>query len=188
MAKMIFVNLPVSDLARSTAFYQAIGAEKNPQFSDDTASCMVISDTIYVMLLTHDKYRQFTSKTIADAKTSSQVLICLSADSRDAVDDVVGKAQGAGGGADPGPKQDYGFMYGRSFEDPDGHHWEVMWMDVAAATACTVRHGRRLIDQAHRAIRSIAHVQDFPLPVVRRRGRGGRELLRFTAARFPDRE
>ena len=77
MAKMIFVNLPVSDLARSTAFYQAIGAEKNPQFSDDTASCMVISDTIYVMLLTHDKYRQFTSKKIADAKTSSQVLICL---------------------------------------------------------------------------------------------------------------
>ena len=121
MAKMIFVNLPVSDLARSTAFYQAIGADKNPQFSDDTASCMVISETIYVMLLTHDKYRQFTSKKIADAKTSSQVLICLSADSRDAVDDMVGKASGAGGGADPGPKQDYGFMYGRSFEDPDGH-------------------------------------------------------------------
>ena len=134
MAKMIFVNLPVSDLARSTAFYQAIGAEKNPQFSDDTASCMVISETIYVMLLTHDKYRQFTSKKIADAKTSSQVLICLSADGRDAVDDMVGKAQGAGGGADPGPKQDYGFMYGRSFEDPDGHHWEVMWMDAAAAS------------------------------------------------------
>jgi uncharacterized protein len=133
MAKMIFVNLPVSDLARSTAFYQAIGGEKNPQFSDDTASCMVFSDTIHVMLLTHDKYRQFTSKKIADAKATSQVLICLSADSRDAVDDVVGKAQGAGGGDDPGPKQDYGFMYGRSFEDPDGHHWEVMWMDVAAA-------------------------------------------------------
>jgi uncharacterized protein len=134
MAKMIFVNLPVSDLARSTAFYQAIGGEKNPQFSDDTASCMVFSEAIYVMLLTHDKYRQFTSKKIADAKATSQVLICLSADSRDAVDDMVGKAQGAGGGVDPGPKQDYGFMYGRSFEDPDGHHWEVMWMDVAAAT------------------------------------------------------
>jgi predicted lactoylglutathione lyase len=137
MAKMIFVNLPVSDLARSTAFYQAIGSEKNPQFSDDTASCMVFSETIYVMLLTHDKYRQFTSKKIADAKASSQVLICLSADSRDAVDDMVAKAQGAGGGADPGPKQDYGFMYGRSFEDPDGHHWEVMWMDVAAAQSST---------------------------------------------------
>jgi uncharacterized protein len=135
MAKMIFVNLPVSDLARSTAFYQAVGGEKNPQFSDDTASCMVFSESIYVMLLTHDKYRQFTSKKIADAKATSQVLICLSADGRDAVDDMVAKAQGAGGGADPGPKQDYGFMYGRSFEDPDGHHWEVMWMDVAAATA-----------------------------------------------------
>jgi predicted lactoylglutathione lyase len=135
MAKMIFVNLPVTDLARSTAFYQAIGAEKNPQFSDDTGSCMVFSEAIYVMLLTHDKYRQFTPKKIADAKATSQVLICLSADSRGAVDDMIGKAQGAGGGADPGPKQDYGFMYGRSFEDPDGHHWEVMWMDVAAATA-----------------------------------------------------
>ena len=87
MAKMIFVNLPVSDLARSTAFYQAIGAEKNPQFSDDTASCMVISDTIYVMLLTHDKFRQFTPRKIVDAKTSTEVLICISADSRDAVDD-----------------------------------------------------------------------------------------------------
>jgi predicted lactoylglutathione lyase len=135
MAKMIFVNLPVSDLARSTAFYQAIGAEKNPQFSDETASCMVLSDIIHVMLLTHDKYRQFTSKKIADAKATSQVLICVSADNRQAVDDVVAKAQGAGGVADPGPVQDYGFMYGRSFEDPDGHHWEVMWMDVAAATA-----------------------------------------------------
>jgi uncharacterized protein len=137
MAKMIFVNLPVSDLARSTAFYQAIGGEKNPQFSDDTASCMVFSESIYVMLLTHDKYRQFTSKKIADAKATSQVLICLSADGREAVDDMVAKAQGAGGGADPGPKQDYGFMYGRSFEDPDGHHWEVMWMDVAAAQSST---------------------------------------------------
>jgi predicted lactoylglutathione lyase len=133
MSKMIFVNLPVSDLARSTAFYQAIGAEKNPQFSDDTASCMVFSETIYAMLLTHDKYRQFTSKKIADAKATSEVIICLSSASRDAVDDTVAKAQGAGGAADPGPKQDHGFMYGRSFEDPDGHHWEVMWMDLAAA-------------------------------------------------------
>ena len=133
MAKMIFVNLPVSDLTRATAFYQAIGATKNEQFSDETASCMVFSETIHVMLLTHDKYRQFTPKKIADARTSSQVLICLSADSREAVDDMVGKAQAGGGGIDPGPKQDYGFMYGRSFEDPDGHHWEVMWMDVAAA-------------------------------------------------------
>ena len=135
MAKLIFINLPVSDLARATAFYQAIGAAKNEQFSDGTASCMVLSETIHVMLLTHDKFRQFTPKKIADAKSSSEVLICISADSRDAVDDVVSKAKSAGGAADPSPKQDYGFMYGRSFEDPDGHIWEVMWMDVAAATA-----------------------------------------------------
>jgi predicted lactoylglutathione lyase len=134
VTKLIFVNLPVTDLARATAFYQAIGAEKNEQFSDETASCMVLSETIHVMLLTHDKFRQFTPKKIADARTSSEVLICISADSREAVDDVVGKAQGAGGGVDPGPKQDYGFMYGRSFEDPDGHIWEVMWMDIAAVT------------------------------------------------------
>ena len=139
MAKMIFVNLPVSDLARATAFYQAIGATQNQQFSDETASCMVFSETIHVMLLTHDKYRQFTPKKIADAKTSSEVLICLSADSRDAVDDMVGKAQAGGGGIDPGPKQDYGFMYGRSFEDPDSHHWEVMWMDVEAAQSAMAK-------------------------------------------------
>jgi predicted lactoylglutathione lyase len=135
MTKLIFVNLPVTDLARATAFYQAVGAAKNEQFSDGTASCMVVSETIHVMLLTHDKFRQFTPKKIADARTSSEVLICISADSRDAVDDMVGKAQAAGGGADPGPKQDYDCMYGRSFEDPDGHIWEVMWMDVAAATS-----------------------------------------------------
>ena len=135
MAKLIFVNLPVSDLARATAFYQAVGAEKNEQFSDGTASCMVVSETIYVMLLTHEKFRQFTPKKIADARTSSEVLICISADSRAAVDDMVGKAQAAGGVIDPGPKQDHGFMYGRSFEDPDGHIWEVMWMDAAAASA-----------------------------------------------------
>jgi len=133
MAKMIFVNLPVSDLARATAFYQSIGATKNEQFCDETASCMVFSETIHAMLLTHDKFRQFTPKNIADAKTSSEVLICVSAESRDAVDDMVGRAKAAGGAADPSPKQDFGFMYGRSFEDPDGHIWEVMWMDVEAA-------------------------------------------------------
>src|SRR3979490_777621 len=137
MAKLIFVNLPVTNLACATAFYQAIGADKNEQFSDGTASCMVLSETIHVMLLTHDKFRQFTPKKIADARTSSEVLICISADSREAVNEVVGKAQAAGGGVDPGPKQDYGFMYGRSFEDPDGHIWEVMWMDIAAATAAS---------------------------------------------------
>ncbi len=134
MAKLIFINLPVGDLARATAFYQAVGASKNPQFSDDTASCMVFSDTIHAMLLTHDKFRQFTPKQISDAKTTSEVLICISADSRKAVDQVVSRAAGAGGTADPSPKQDFGFMYGRSFEDPDGHIWEVMWMDAEAAS------------------------------------------------------
>ena len=133
MPKMIFVNLPVADLQRSTAFYEAIGARKNEQFSDATASCMVFSETIHVMLLTHDKFRQFTPKRIADARETTEVLICVSADSREAVDDVTARAGSAGGTTDPSPKQDYGFMYGRSFEDPDGHIWEVMWMDVEAA-------------------------------------------------------
>jgi len=133
MPRMIFVNLPVSDLERATAFYEAVGATKNEQFCDHTASCMVFSDTIHAMLLTHDKFRQFTPKRIADARETSEVLICISADSREDVDATVEKARAAGGRIDPGPLQDYGFMYGRSFEDPDGHIWEVMWMDVEAA-------------------------------------------------------
>ncbi|MCX5495687.1 VOC family protein [Kaistia dalseonensis] len=135
MSKLVFINLPVADLTRATAFYEAVGAQKNPQFSDATASCMVLSETIYVMLLTHEKFSQFTPKAIADAKATSEVLICISADSRADVDLTLDKAGSAGGRADPGPKQDFGFMYGRSFEDLDGHIWEVMWMDVAAATA-----------------------------------------------------
>ena len=133
MSKMIFVNLPVSDLPRAIAFYEALGAEKNEQFTDETAACMVFSETIHAMLLTHDKFRQFTPKKIADARESTEVLICISADSRDAVDTMAASAGAAGGVMDPGPKQDYGFMYGRSFEDLDGHIWEVMWMDVEAA-------------------------------------------------------
>ena len=132
---MIFVNLPVNDLERSVAFYEAVGATKNPQFSDGTAACMVFSDTIHAMLLTHDKWRQFTTKPIADAHASAQVLICLSEESRGGVDSVVTKAGSAAGRLDPTPTQDFGFMYGRSFEDPDGHTWEVMWMDLEAAKA-----------------------------------------------------
>ena len=135
MSKMIFVNLPVSDLPRAIAFYEALGAVKNEQFTDHTAACMVFSETIHAMLLTHDKFRQFTPKKIADARKTSEVLICISADSRDGVDDLVGKAGTAGAVVDIGPKQDYGFMYGRSFEDPDGHIWEVVWMNVEAAMA-----------------------------------------------------
>ena len=137
MPKLIFINLPVTDLGRATAFYQAIGAEKNEQFSDGTASCMVLSETIHAMLLTHDKFRQFTPKKIADSREATEVLICISADSRKDVDDMVERASATGGRADPGPKQDHGFMYSRSFEDPDGHIWEVVWMDVEAAMAGT---------------------------------------------------
>ena len=137
MPRMIFVNLPVLDLERSVAFYRGVGAEQNPQLSDATAAMMVFSETIHVMLLTHDKYRQFTTKRIADTRETSAVLLALSAESRDAVDEMVEKAGPAGGTLDPGPKQDHGFMYGRSFEDPDGHIWEVFWMDMAAATAAS---------------------------------------------------
>ena len=132
MAKMIFVNLPVADLPRAVRFYEVIGASKNEQFTDATAACMVLSDTIHVMLLTHDKFRQFTPKPIADARAACEVLLCVSSDSRAEVDDVLERAGGAGGSVDPSPAQDHGFMYGRSFEDPDGHVWEVMWMDLAA--------------------------------------------------------
>jgi predicted lactoylglutathione lyase len=130
--QMIFINLPVTDLPRATSFYESIGAKKNEMFCDGTASCMVLSDSIFVMLLTHEKFSQFTTKAIADAKTSCEVMLCLSADSRDAVDALVTKATKAGGVGDPGPKQEHGFMYGRSFEDPDGHIWEVVWMDMEA--------------------------------------------------------
>jgi predicted lactoylglutathione lyase len=130
---MIFVNLPVADLARSRAFLEALGAVNEPKFTDDTAACMTFSESIHVMLLTHDKFRQFTPRPIADAKAGSEVLICLSADSRESVDSAVERAEANGGTADPSPKQDYGVMYGRSVADPDGHIWEIMWMDPAAA-------------------------------------------------------
>ena len=134
MSRQIFVNLPVADLAAARAFYEAIGFTNNPMFTDETAACMVLTDVIHVMLLTHEKFAQFTPKAIADAKTTSEVLICISADSRQAVDEITDKALAAGGREAREP-QDYGFMYGRSFEDLDGHIWEPMWMDMDAATA-----------------------------------------------------
>jgi uncharacterized protein len=133
MTKMIFVNLPVTDLQKSRAFVEALGAVNEPKFTDDTAACMTLSDRIHVMLLTHDKFRQFTPLPIANAHAGSQVLLCLSADSRESVDSTLEQAVAAGGTADPSPKQDYGVMYGRSVADPDGHIWEIMWMDAAAA-------------------------------------------------------
>jgi hypothetical protein len=134
MARMIFVNLPVTDLDRSIAFYRSVGAEQNRQFTDATCSMMSFSYEINVMLLTHERFSSFTTKAIADTRSSAQALLCLSADSREAVDQMVGDAAAAGALLDPTPVQDFGFMYGRSFEDPDGHIWEVMWMDVEAAT------------------------------------------------------
>jgi predicted lactoylglutathione lyase len=136
MPQMIFVNLPVTDLPKSKAFYEAVGAVNNPAFTDETAACMVVTEgSIHVMLLTHAKWADFTTKTIPDARTHAQVLLCVSADSREEVDGQVDKAARAGGKADPTPTQDFGFMYGRSFEDPDGHIWEVMWMDPTAIPA-----------------------------------------------------
>ena len=133
MSKMIFVNLPVTDLSASRRFLEALGAVNEPRFTDETAACMTISETIHVMLLTHAKFADFTPRPISDANASTQVLLCLSADSRESVDTTVERAVAAGGTADPAPKQDYGVMYGRSVSDPDGHIWEIMWMDAAAA-------------------------------------------------------
>ena len=132
MPKMIFVNLPVSDLKASMAFYEAVGFTNNPQFTNDQAAAMAWSDAIVVMLLTHDFWKTFTSKTIPDAHDTAQVLLALSHDSQDSVEAIVAKAVAAGGKADPTPKQDLGFMYGRSFEDPDGHIWENAYMNMAA--------------------------------------------------------
>jgi len=133
MSRMIFVNLPVADLNRSRSFLEALGAVNEPRFTDETAACMTLSDSIHVMLLTHEKFSHFTPLPIADAKQSAQMLLCLSADSRESVDATVERAVTAGATADPAPKQDYGVMYGRSVSDPDGHIWEIMWMDPAAA-------------------------------------------------------
>ncbi|SFC65365.1 hypothetical protein SAMN05428997_109128 [Bosea sp. CRIB-10] len=131
MPQMIFVNLPVKDLEKSMAFFEALGFSFNPQFTDDTAACMVISDTIFAMLLTHKKFASFSPKPIADTSQSLEVLTALSRDSREAVDEIVAAALAAGGTTFSEPK-DYGFMYAHGFQDLDGHVWEVMWMDEGA--------------------------------------------------------
>lgn len=135
MPQMIFVNLPVKDVAKSTAFYEAIGCTKDPRFSNEVASAMQLSDEIVFMILGEDFFKTFTPKPIADARATTEVLICISRDSRDAVDAIVDAAAAAGGKADVGPKQDMGFMYGRTFEDLDGHIFEPMFMDMEAAMA-----------------------------------------------------
>ncbi len=128
--QMIFINMPVKDLPRSMQFFQSLGYQFNAQFTNDQAACMIISDVIYVMLLVEPFFRSFTAKTICDTATSAEMLVCLSSTSREAVDELVGKALAAGG-TNAKPPMDFGFMYQSSFEDLDGHIWEVLWMDPA---------------------------------------------------------
>jgi predicted lactoylglutathione lyase len=134
MTRKIFVNLPIQDMTRSKAFFSALGFSFNPQFTNDQGACMVVSDDIFVMLLVKPFFQGFTGKPIADATQSTEVLVCLSCDSRDEVDALVAKARAAGGTV-PRPPQDHGFMYGHGFEDPDGHIWELAYMDMAQAPA-----------------------------------------------------
>lgn len=129
--QMIFVNLATNDLETSKKFFTELGYSINPQFTTDDCACVVISETIVAMLLTRQRYQDFTNKEIADSAKTSEVLLCLSAESRAKVDELVDKALAAGG-APAGEPQDHGFMYGRSFQDPDGHTWEVVWMDPSA--------------------------------------------------------
>ena len=131
MSKMIFVNLPVANLKASMAFYDALGFENNPKFSDETAACMVWSDSIYVMLLTHDKWRTFTSRPIPP-NSASEVMLALTCDNREMVDRMNDLAAANGGTADINPVQDMGFMYNRNLADLDGHVWEMFWMDPSA--------------------------------------------------------
>ncbi|MFE9678700.1 VOC family protein [Streptomyces sp. NPDC006259] len=126
--QMVFVNLPVNDLDASKTFFTELGYSINPQFTNEDAASVVISDTIAVMLLTKPFYATFTKKEIADATKTSQVMIALSAESREKVDELVDRALAAGG-SPANETQDHGFMYGRSFDDLDGHTWEVVWMD-----------------------------------------------------------
>ncbi|WP_235939090.1 VOC family protein [Schauerella aestuarii] len=134
MHKQIFVNLPVADLPRSQAFFGQLGFTFNPQFTNAQAACMVIGENIYAMLLVKDFFAGFTDKPIADATKTSEVLVCLSCESRAEVDDLVARAIAAGG-TSPRAPQDHGFMYGHGFQDPDGHIWELMFMDMTAAPA-----------------------------------------------------
>ncbi|HEX8357591.1 MAG TPA: VOC family protein [Segetibacter sp.] len=133
MATKVFINLPVKDLERSKEFFTKIGFTINPQFSNEKAACVVISEEIYAMILTEEFFKTFIpDKQISDASKTTEVLVALSADSKDAVNELADKALAAGGKVARDP-EDHGFMFGRSFEDPDGHIWEVFWMDMSAA-------------------------------------------------------
>ena len=132
MPTKIFINLPVTDLPRSMAFYTALGFVKEPKFSDETGACMVLSETIHVMLLTHAKWRGFTTRPIC-APGSSEVSLAFTCDSRAAVDSLVKAGSAHGGTADVNPPEDHGGMFQRTIADPDGHIWEPFWMDAAQA-------------------------------------------------------
>jgi predicted lactoylglutathione lyase len=131
MTTKIFVNLPVKDLKRSMEFFTELGYQFNAQFTDETAACMIVSEDIYIMLLTHPKFKEFTPKAICDATKSTEVLVCLSCESREKVDILVRKAVAAGGTTYAEPK-DYGFMYQQGFQDLDGHIWELIYMEPSA--------------------------------------------------------
>ena len=133
-SRLFFLNLPVRDLDASRAFFGGLGFAFDPKFTDESCACMVISDQAYVMLLAASRFADFTTKPTADARQSTEALFCLSAESREGVDELVDAALAAGGAPAAEP-QDHGFMYGRSFQDLDGHHWEVIWMDPAAVEA-----------------------------------------------------
>jgi uncharacterized protein len=130
MSRKIFVNLPIKNMERSQAFFKSLGFSFNPQFTNDQGACMVVSDDIFVMLLVEPFFQTFTKKPIADATKTTEVLVCLSAESRAEVDSLVKKALAAGG-TSPNPPQDHGFMYGHGFTDLDGHIWELAYMDPA---------------------------------------------------------
>ncbi len=132
MSKQVFINLPVADLAKSMTFFKALGYSHNPQFTDDTAACIVVSETIFVMLLTHDRFRDFTPKAVCDTSKAVEVLLSLSCDSREEVDGLVAKAVAAGGSTYDKP-EDFGFMYTHSFVDPDGHGWGLVHMTAVPA-------------------------------------------------------
>lgn len=131
MGRKIFVNLPIKNLDQSVDFFSQLGFKFNPDFTDETATCMIVSDDIFVMLLTEDKFKTFTPKAICDATQNTEVLVCLSCDSRNEVDTLVSKAVSAGGATYNDP-QDYGFMYAHGFQDLDGHIWELMYMEPGA--------------------------------------------------------
>lgn len=133
MSTKIFVNLPVQHLDKSVEFFSRLGFSFNPQFTDETATCMIVSDDIFVMLLTEAKFKMFTPKEVCDATKSTEVLVCLSTESREKVDEMVRKAVAAGGTTYSQP-QDHGFMYVHSFQDLDGHIWELMHMDPSAVS------------------------------------------------------